>query len=130
MNEQKPQSNVTGTMEALGRRRHYRLYCELETGFHFLGNDTAGKGELVNVGLGGARVDFPIEVPLPAEVVLTFGLPANGTRARIDLELPARVVWTVADQEGGPFPTGVQWRELSDDTRNQLHELLRALSGV
>jgi hypothetical protein len=130
MNEQKTQRNVTGTVEALGRRRHYRLQCDLETGFRFVGNDTTGKGQLVNIGLGGARMDFPIEVPLPAEVVLTLGLPEAGTRPRIDLELPARVVWTVADQEGGPYPTGVQWRELGDETRSRLHELLRALSGM
>ena len=121
----------SGTSQATSRRRRqfYRVDCEQEVPFRIDSNGAEGRATLVNLGLGGARIDLPETVRLPALVELS--VETTDAMGKPDgeppLSLTGRVVWTVADAEGGPYPTGLQFMEMDDDVRRRLHAYVGCL---
>ncbi|MAE67881.1 MAG: hypothetical protein CMJ18_26805 [Phycisphaeraceae bacterium] len=117
-----PATDLVGT---LGRRGHYRVECDLGVEFSIDAAGQSGHARAVNIGLGGTRIDFPVEIIIPAEVALQITFP--GVTGPICLN--GRVVWTVTDRINGPYPTGLQFQELADADRRRLYDLLTGLSG-
>jgi hypothetical protein len=115
-------SPQTTTSTNAGRRRHFRLACEIPVRYR-TSSGTEGEATLVNIGMGGARVDLPAEVTLPAD--LDLEIPRDGGPLRV----VGRVIWSVLDEEGGPVPTGVQFQQMDDGTRRGLYDLLTELDA-
>lgn len=109
-------------MSPAGRRIHHRIDCDLEAAFTIDTTGQTGIARCVNIGLGGLRVDFPIEISIPAEIDLAIALPDGES-----LEARARVVWTVTDRIDGPYPTGLQFGELQDAQRRRLYDAVGSL---
>ena len=109
---------------AAGRRIHQRVECELVADFSIAATGQAGTARCVNIGLGGLRVDFPVEIVIPAEIALQIQVPGEGP-----IEAKGRVVWTVTDRIDGPYPTGLQLQELPDAERRRLYDLVGRLTG-
>ena len=109
---------------AAGRRIHQRVECELVAGFSIAATGQTGTARCVNIGLGGLRVDFPVEIAIPAEIALQIQVPGEGS-----IEAKGRVVWTVTDRIDGPYPTGLQLQELPDAQRRRLYDLVGRLTG-
>ena len=105
------------------RRRHFRVACRIPASFRVPSTDVDGTAEVVNVGLSGARIDFPVELPMPSHVDVTIR-PEGGE----PITLAAEVAWTVAETENGPYPTGVRFHELDDATCARLEHLVSALT--
>ena len=80
----------------------------------------------MDIGLGGTRVDFPIEVVIPTDVQLTIAFPMGHHTE--ELELSARVVWTVTDRIEAPYATGLQFQDLPDAARRKLYDIIGELA--
>ena len=119
----------TPSLAAATRRRHHRVACALDAGCRLQGpaDGRAFTAKVVNLGMGGARVDLPERAPLPGRLTLT--LPAIGGTVPdpAPIVLEARVVWTVKDAEGAPFPTGIQFTDMGDEARRRLYRYLSEL---
>jgi hypothetical protein len=113
------------------RRLQFRVECDLAVSFQIPGTGQEGEARIVNLGLGGTRVDLPIEVALPAVVVLTLTppTPEGATDAAIPLQLRGHVMWTVTERSEGPYPTGLQFREMPDAVRRRLYAILPELEA-
>ena len=104
------------------RRRPHHVACEVLVEYRVRGRDTTGQAAMVGIGLGGARIDFPEEIGLPAEVDLSIPAAGGGS-----IDLAARVIWTVAGGEGRPSPTGLRFEHLDHATKQELYDLLGSL---
>ncbi len=111
----------------LSRRKHFRLECSINTQFEAADADLSGQIIVKNLGLGGARVDAPVELPMPCVMQITLPSQGSGTDPQPELKLECQVAWTVADRAEGPFPTGIQFTDI-DDTKKQ--SLFRYLAAV
>ncbi len=122
------QSNEERLALDLSRRKHFRLDCSIDAHFRTRsgGETIEGDVKLRNIGLGGARIDCDVELPMPCELVLELPelpeAPVTGS-----LWLDCRVAWTVADRGKGPFPTGLQIVELDEARKKQLFSYIAAL---
>lgn len=116
------QAAATNTVGRAGRRTHHRVECDLAADFTIRNTGQTGRAQCMNLGLGGLRVDFPVEIVIPAEIELRIHVPDGEP-----LEAAARVVWTVTDRIEGPFPTGLQFQELPDAQRRRLYDLVGSL---
>ena len=100
----------------LSRRKHFRVDCDLKVTFRLIDDDSRHEGVLRNIGLGGARLDCDLDLPMPCRLELE--LPGGADEAKI--VLPCSVAWTVADRGEGPFPTGLQIAPIDEATRKRL----------
>ncbi|MCA9319291.1 MAG: PilZ domain-containing protein [Planctomycetes bacterium] len=119
-----PQAKRDRLLCDLERRQHFRLECGVDASFQLVDSDEPRPARVSKLGLGGARVDFPIELPIPCH--LTLHLPARNTedgKVRA-LSLPCRVAWTTAQEDALVHPTGVQFQALSLAQKNGLVEYL------
>ena len=111
----------------LSRRKHFRLECTIRATFE--APSAGARGDLIvrNIGLGGARIDAPVEFPMPCNIALK--LPPQDTLAdpQPELELECQVAWTVADRAEGPYPTGIQFGALDENMRRRLFRYLAAV---
>ena len=107
----------------LSRRKHFRLECALKAEFEADSIPALGDIIIRNIGLGGARLDSPIEWPMPCrfQLRLPAQLEAGESNA---LEISCTIAWTVADKAEGPFPTGVQFTNLDEGIKGQLFSYL------
>lgn len=114
-----------------GRRQHQRIECRLPAAFTLGSDGTCGQALVVNIGLGGARVDLPLEVGLVEEIDLEITGPAGlvGDAAATMMRMSGRVMWTTSEPVAGLYPTGLQFLRLDDATRRRLYDLLASLAG-
>ena len=108
----------------LSRRKHFRLECSISAEYVDESGEKSGKLVIRNIGLGGARVDAPVEFPMPFSFLLK--MPAQDSMAvpQPALDLQCHVAWTVADKAEGPYPTGIQFAPLDDRMRQRLFRYL------
>ena len=117
-----------GRARAIERRNHHRVAARLDATLLFNSTGEVVRSVVVNLGLGGARVDLPLEATLPGSV--TLQLPAlAGPPATSPIEIPAQLAWTVTDREGGPYPTGLQFTKLDEKVRSRLDDYLTVLGS-
>ena len=112
-----------------GRRSHFRVPCDVEVEFHIEGTDYHGVARAANMGLGGARLDLPIPVRLPATLRLRIH-PAilGGEAEKIPIfTISGRIIWTVEHHGGGPFPCGVHFQDMDDESLSSLHRFIGVL---
>ncbi|MEZ6196997.1 MAG: PilZ domain-containing protein [Planctomycetota bacterium] len=77
------------------------------------GDDESAR--LVNIGVDGARLDFPRG--LPAGTTLRLRIPvATGA----PIEIAGAVVWSLAEAQDGGWPAGVAFRGLTEPERARL----------
>ncbi len=122
--EHRPQDRPGTTVIRNGRRAHDRVECDLHTKFVVEVTGQTGTAPCVNIGLGGMRIDFPFEILAPTDIQVRLKRPEGE-----DLDLVARVIWTVTERVEAPFPTGLQFHGLSDADRAGLQALIEHLSG-
>lgn len=103
----------------LERRAHFRVECDLPATYAVPDEDLNGDGCVSNIGFGGARVDFPVDLPIPCRVQLTI-LDTAGK----PLVLECDVTWTTTANDSNTYPTGLRFREVSDKLKARLFELL------
>ena len=121
LQKDKPGVGATTT----GRRHHYRVECDVHVNYQVLQDGRKGSARLVNLGLAGARLDLPEMVDLPADVRLELQ-PIHDSEPDGLLVIEGRVVWTVADEEGGPYPSGVIFQAVDGACRKRLHAYIGA----
>ena len=122
MNSNEPAEGRPSTTQT-NRRRHFRIDCDVSVTFRTAENGPSGTARLANLGLGGARVDFPEELPMPTDLWLSIPF------GEATVSVKGRVIWTVMDESGGPVPTGVQFQRLDDATRRSLYDLIGTLES-
>ena len=105
-------------------RRHFRVSCQLPVEFHLESMGCRGHAPVVNLGLGGARLELPVEVDLPTELGITIPVEATGDDP---IDLRARVIWTCDDPANATYPTGVQFIGMEEKERQRLYTLIRRL---
>ena len=111
----------------LSRRKHFRLECSIRASFEAAAADACGDLIVRNIGLGGARIDAPVEFPMPCSMVLKLPAQEATHEPQPELQLQCEVAWTVADRAEGPFPTGIQFGALDEETRRRLFRYLAAV---
>ncbi len=111
------------------RRQHQRTPCCLPVAYTIKPTGERGSATAVNIGLGGLRIDFPVEITLPAEVELAVTFPGRDGGTPTVVEIAAKVVWTVTEVDGGPWPTGLMFQTLEDGLRRRLYDLITSVRG-
>jgi hypothetical protein len=111
------------------RRRHTRRPAGHAIRYRFVSGSEAGDAVLANLNGCGARVDFPHEVTVPADVILELPLSARNDQPESTFEVRGRVVWTVTDRREGPFPAGIAFVDVNDEIRAALEALVANLPG-
>ena len=113
-------SRNEGSIAEATRRHHYRVACDIQVRGRCEPGGRPFEGRMVNIGLGGANLELGFPVKVPATLHIEIPLHAEGHREET-LVLPGTVVWNVADGGGAPYPVGVQFLELDDETRRALY---------
>jgi len=123
MQDERTGTEGAGIAEDATRRHHYRIDCDLPVRGRIEPGGIVFEGRLVNIGLGGASLELPMPVQVPAILHTEIELPVRDSDRTADarLVLPGTVVWNVADGDGAPYPVGVQFTELDDATRRALY---------
>ncbi len=111
----------------LSRRKHFRLECSVRASIEAPSAELAGDVIIRNIGLGGARVDIPVELPMPCAIRLILPGQNGSLESEPAIELSGQVAWTVADRAEGPFPTGIQFAALDEDCRRKLFRYIACL---
>lgn len=107
----------------LEKRQHFRIPTSIAATWRTVDGTESGELRIVNLGLGGARADFPVEPRLAADIIVV--LPAQqGTILQSAVEIPASVCWTVANRTTGPFPSGLQFPALDQKLKRRLFEYI------
>ncbi len=119
------QSNEERLALDLSRRKHFRVECKFQARFTILGGGepVEGTATIRNLGLGGARIDCPIDLPMPCD--LKVFLPASDVSP--ELVLDCRVAWSVAERGECPFPAGLQILNVDAAKRKALFRYVAAL---
>ncbi len=111
----------------MSRRKHFRLSCDVRGEFESADGQMKGNLLVRNIGLGGARIDAPIEFPMPSSFVIKLPAQDSAASPQPALDLKCKVAWTVADRAEGPFPTGVQFTGIEGAAKQQLFRYLAAI---
>lgn len=113
----------------LERRRHYRLECEIRGRCRLTEDGRDGEAVVRNLGLGGARVEMPFELPIPCAVELVLPPLEGGGLKLAELTLPCNVAWTTAEANGGLHSVGLQFANLDARARTRICDYLYALGA-
>jgi c-di-GMP-binding flagellar brake protein YcgR len=114
--------------QELERRQHYRVTASIIAKYRVEGAPEDGVARIANLGMGGARVDFPEELQIPSWVTLELPAAAADPKQKA-LHLRCQVAWTVAGRSTGPYPTGLQFGALDTATKRRLFEYVAELMG-
>ena len=102
------------------------MRTSIEAGYLLANDDVEGLALVSNLGISGARADFPVEVPVSAD--LTLRLPAQDEESvQRPLEVPCVVAWTIATTGDEPVPTGLKFSAMTDAVRDRLSIYLARL---
>lgn len=109
-------------------RPQFRVRCNLDGIFLVEGKEQAAR--IVNVGLGGLRVDLPAELSVGQLVDVRIPLPLvkGDMEESQTLEVACQVIWTLFDQTDPPYPTGLKFRDVDPRKRRALIRFLAGLS--
>jgi Tfp pilus assembly protein PilZ len=106
------------------RRRHERIPVDLPITWRPLGSNEGLKGQLRDVGRGGAFVLSPATVPYESQVVLEIAPPG----AEVPMAFIGRVAWTGRTGDENVF--GIEWRARDAGGGRRIKELVRRLTSA
>lgn len=108
-------------------RPQFRVKCNLDGVFLVNGREQSAR--IVNVGLGGLRVDLPMELSVGQLLDVRIPLPevSGDMEENQVLDLACQVIWTLFDQTDPPYPTGLKFRDVDPRKRRTL---IRFLAGI
>lgn len=106
------------------RRRHERIPVDLPITWRPLGSNEGLRGQLRDVGRGGAFVLSPATVPEDAQVVLEIAPPG----AAVPMAFIGRVAWKGKTGDENVF--GIEWRARDAGGGRRIKELVRRLTAT